>query len=100
VLAAVGITPEEAAPIAFFKGRGCRACHGRGYLGRHGVFEVMALDEALKLLVMRGASEQDLEQEARRRGMRRLRESALEAVRGGITTPEEMGRVVLTKQVC
>ena len=49
---------------------------------------------------MRGASEQELEQEARRRGMRGLRESAFEAVRAGITTPEEMGRVVLTKQAC
>ena len=48
---------------------------------------------------MRRASEAELEAAARRSGMQTLRESAMVAVRAGITTPEEMGRVVLTAEV-
>src|SRR5207248_2030440 len=93
VLQAVGISASEAREIRFKRGRGCRACHGRGYLGRLGVYEVLALDEELRLLIMRRAPEAELEAAARRRGMHSIRESAMVAVRAGITTPEEMGRV-------
>jgi type II secretory ATPase GspE/PulE/Tfp pilus assembly ATPase PilB-like protein len=99
VLEAVGISAAEERDIRFKRGRGCRACHGRGYLGRLGVYEVLALDEELRLLIMRRASEAELEAAARRNGMQTLRESAMVAVRAGITTPEEMGRVVLTAEV-
>jgi type II secretory ATPase GspE/PulE/Tfp pilus assembly ATPase PilB-like protein len=62
-----------------------------------GVYEVMAMTEELGRMVMRGASEADLQIAAEQNGMRSLRDAALVAVRNGITTPEEMGRVVLAK---
>jgi type IV pilus assembly protein PilB len=98
VLQAVRIGLEEARDIRFKCGRGCRACHGRGYAGRKGIYEVLVLDDTLKRLIMRGASEEELEAAALRNGMFTLRESAMVAVRAGITTPEEMGRVVLTRE--
>lgn len=98
VLSAVGISPDDARGIQFRKGIGCRTCRGRGYLGRVGVYEVMVMDDELRRLVMRNASEGELQQAAERRGMQSLRDCALAAVRAGITTPEEMGRVVLSAE--
>ena len=59
------------------------------------IYEIFSLDEEIRRMVMSGAPEMDLQMAGERRGMRSLRESALVAVRAGLTTPEEMGRVVL-----
>lgn len=96
VLRAVGIGPEEERTIEFRRGRGCRVCYNRGFLGRIGIFQVLLVDEELRRLIMRDASENELEMAAERRGMRSLQSCAIEAVRAGLTTPEEIGRVVRT----
>jgi type IV pilus assembly protein PilB len=98
VLDAIGIGPNEAREIRFKHGRGCRACHNRGYTGRMGVYEVLPIDEDIRRMIMRSASEDELQKCAEERGMRNLTDAAMVAVRAGITTPEEMGRVVLTKE--
>ena len=97
VLEAVGISASESAGIRFRRGRGCRMCYGRGYSGRMGIYEIMAIDNDLRRLIMRRATEQELQEAAERSGMRSLRDCALLAVKSGITTPEEMGRVVLAR---
>jgi type IV pilus assembly protein PilB len=97
VLEAIGLKNDPSAPRTFRRGRGCRACHGRGVLGRIGVFEVLVVDEDIRRLIMRQASEDELQACAEANGMMSLREAALHSVRNGVTTPEEMGRVVLTK---
>jgi type II secretory ATPase GspE/PulE/Tfp pilus assembly ATPase PilB-like protein len=99
LLRSIGVSPEEAFHMRFRKGRGCRACHHRGYLGRLGVFEVMLIDDELRRMIMARASEQEISQVAIKRGMRPLRDAVLEAARTGVTTPEEVGRVVLAKEV-
>jgi type IV pilus assembly protein PilB len=98
LLAAVGIGPGVADQMRFRKGLGCHACYGRGYRGRIGVFEVMTLDEDLRRLIMRNSPEAEIEAAAIRAGMRPFRESVLAAVQDGITTPEEMGRIVLASR--
>ena len=98
LLESVGISPQEAQTIRFRRGKGCRTCHRRGYLGRIAAYEVMTVDDELRRLIMRGASEVELQECAERNGMTSLRHAALEAVRAWITTPQEMGRVVLTKE--
>lgn len=97
VLASVGISDEDARGANFRRGVGCRTCHSRGYQGRVGLYEVMVMNEELRGMIMRGAPEADLERAAVRAGMMSLRDCALAAVRAGLTTPEEMGRVVLAK---
>jgi type II secretory ATPase GspE/PulE/Tfp pilus assembly ATPase PilB-like protein len=98
MLDAVGIEFDEARTIKFRRGRGCRACHGRGYLGRMGVYEVMTIDSELQRLIVRNAPESELEAAAVQGGMHTLRDAVMVAVRAGITTPEEMGRVVLARE--
>jgi len=97
VLQAIGISPEEAGGMNFRRGRGCRSCHGRGVSGRTGVFEVLIVDEVVRGLIMRGASEDEMQRTAQANGMMSLREAALNIVQAGVTPPEEMGRVVLTR---
>ncbi len=97
LLEAVGISPEEAAEMNFRRGRGCRICQGRGVSGRTAVFEILMVDEDMRSLILRQASEDELFRAARDRGMITLREAALRLVRTGVTTLEEMWRVVLTR---
>ncbi|MCX6361232.1 MAG: GspE/PulE family protein [Armatimonadetes bacterium] len=96
-LRALGIGAEELAGARVVRGVGCRACHGRGLSGRLGIYEVLIIDEEMRRLIISGAAEDEMETAAVERGMRPLREAALYNVRQGITTPEEMGRVVLAK---
>ena len=95
VLESVGITPREAREIQFKRGAGCRNCHGTGYMGRQGVFEVMVIGDELAHLIMSSAPEDELHRAAVRSGMITLRDCALRTVQAGLTTPGEMGRVVL-----
>jgi type IV pilus assembly protein PilB len=97
-LRAMGINLEQAAGIRFRRGRGCRSCHERGYAGRMGVYEVLPIDNAMRRLIMKGASEEEIQVVAEQAGMISLRDSAFKAVRAGLITPEEMARVALSRE--
>ena len=85
-----GVPPEEAGTFDVFEPGGCRNCNDRGYRGRLAVYEVMPFFDALKELVINGASAAELKQEAIRQGMVTLRMSALGKLKAGITTLEEV----------
>jgi general secretion pathway protein E len=72
---------------------GCNACHGTGYVGRTGIYELLVLDEEAKRLVHEAAAEQKLRAHAAAGGMRPLREDGLRWVRDGVTALEEVLRV-------
>ncbi len=76
----------------FAYGKGCRACNGTGYKGRAAIFEMIVVTESLRTLILEGASSDTVHDQARREGMRTLRESGLLAVFDGITTVEEVIR--------
>ncbi len=76
------------------RGRGCDKCSG-GYRGRRALFEIMAMDDDLRELVMQNASTSVLAAESRKRGMRTLRESGMLALYEGQTTIEEVLRETL-----
>jgi type IV pilus assembly protein PilB len=88
----VGFTPAEAAALRPQRGRGCDRCGGSGYKGRVGVFEVMEVSDSLRDLIGRGAPTTELRRQAVADGMRPLRQSALQKVRDGITTLDEVAR--------
>ena len=90
----IGVDPAEVSMgFPTFKGQGCPACNQTGYRGRIALYEVMVLHEALKELILRGASAADLKREAVKAGMSTLRMSAIKKVREGMTTIEETVRV-------
>ena len=98
VLTALGIDPDERSTFRFRRGRGWRACLGRGYQGRKGVFEVLEVTDAFRDAILKGASAEALQEIALASGMRPLYRSVREALRTGETTTEEMGRTVLAKE--
>jgi general secretion pathway protein E len=76
-----------------WRAEGCPACHGEGYRGREGLYEVVAVDEAFQKLIHDGASEAQLEAMARKAGPS-LMDDGVAKVREGLTTVEEVARVV------
>jgi general secretion pathway protein E len=86
------MTPEGE-HIEFFRGRGCEACFGTGFKGRVGIFELMELNEELRAIIMRNEDASKITVQARRNGMRNLREDGWLKIRRGVTTPEEVTRV-------
>jgi type IV pilus assembly protein PilB len=89
---------EEHGTARFKRGRGCRHCGGAGYRGRTAVHEVLRMTETLRAEVLRRRSTEELDTLAVREGMRSLRSSAVQKVLMGITTPEEVARVVCAEE--
>ena len=92
VLTELGLEASDLHGKRFAYGQGCRQCNNTGYKGRTGIYEMIVMSEALREMVMNGASSDALRDQARREGMRTLRESGLLAVFDGITTVEEVIR--------
>ncbi|MCX8007363.1 MAG: ATPase, T2SS/T4P/T4SS family [Coriobacteriia bacterium] len=93
---AAGFTPEEVeAGLKLYKAVGCDQCSGTGYRGRIGLFEVMEMNEEIQRLFLREAPAEQLRSAALEMGMRTLRRDALDKVKAGITTLEEVARVVV-----
>jgi type IV pilus assembly protein PilB len=90
----LGVDPAEVG-TAFLPrhGKGCANCNETGYRGRLAIYEIMVMHEAIKELVLRGASAVEMKREAVKLGMSTLRMSALQKVRDGLTTIEETVRV-------
>ena len=80
-------------PDKVWKGVGCEACRGTGFHGRVGVFELLTLDDDVRRLMFEGASEADLTKAARAGGLVTIRDQALDCVRAGTTTLEEVVRI-------
>src|SRR5262249_26980396 len=74
--------------------RGCPACRGTGFAGRTGVFEILIVTPPIQKLLEAKASESAIRALAQQEGMLLLRQDALTRIEGGITTPEEVARVV------
>jgi len=89
----LGVSPEDAKSMRLYKGVGCRTCNNTGYKGRIALYEVMVMGDALKDLVLQGASAAELKAEAIRLSMRTLRMSGINKLAEGVTTMEEVLRV-------
>ena len=84
--------------LTFFRGEGCSSCGGSGYRGRTGIYEILPFGREIRETVTANASEEDVRRLAVARGMSTLGQAALEKVREGITTLEEIYRVVGTDE--
>jgi type II secretory ATPase GspE/PulE/Tfp pilus assembly ATPase PilB-like protein len=73
---------------------GCTECDNSGYKGRVGIYELLMLDEQIRSAIRSGARDEEIRNLARSGGMRLMQEDALEKVKQGITTMEEVLRVV------
>jgi len=90
----LGLDPAEHSGLKLYRGRGCDSCRMTGYRGRLGVFELMMMNDRLRSLILDGASSDQLRAAAHEGGMRLLREDGVQKVLEGVTTVEELLRVV------
>ncbi|WP_437301485.1 type IV-A pilus assembly ATPase PilB [Sorangium sp. So ce426] len=95
VLLDFGFTEQQVARAELVRGAGCKTCNGSGYKGRVALYEVMRFTDALKEMVLQGASTAELKAAAIKGGMLTLRMSGIEKVLAGVTTTEEVGRVTM-----
>ncbi len=83
-------------PVTLFRGKGCDICRGKGYKGRMGIYELLRMNVEISELVVRRAPLNDIKDAARANGMKEMKEDGLQKVLDGITTPDEVMRVVFT----
>jgi type IV pilus assembly protein PilB len=94
VLRSLNIAEADAAAIPFYKSVGCDQCNHTGFRGRIGIYEVMKVTDKLRRLITIKSTEDQLREAAVAGGMITLGEDGLAKVKSGITTPEELLRVV------
>lgn len=80
----------------FYRGEGCADCFNTGYRGRIGVFEILEITPEIRLLISQQAGRPAIEQElaSAHSEFKTLRENAIQLVEEGITTAEEVQRVI------
>jgi type IV pilus assembly protein PilB len=89
-----GFDPAKHAQGQFFRAMGCTACSNTGYRGRFGLYEVMPMTEEIERLTVERASSNAIREVAIEQGMRTLRDDGLEKAAAGLTSIEEIARVV------
>ncbi|MBD3330433.1 hypothetical protein GF354_02780 [Candidatus Peregrinibacteria bacterium] len=77
-----------------YSGKGCKICKDTGYDGRIGVFEILELTEDIRALIISKASSEKIKKEAIKNGMTTMLDDAMEKALNGVTTIEEIIRVV------
>jgi general secretion pathway protein E len=76
-----------------FRASGCEQCGHTGYLGRTGIYELLAVDEEMRMLIHQGANDTDIRRVAERGGMITMRNDAQRWIDAGVTSQEEALRV-------
>jgi len=93
LLAASGLSAEAARSFRFRVGRGCGQCRGSGYRGRKAIAEYLVMNDELRELIVSRESIRGLKAAAAKNGTRLLRDAALELVKDGEATLQEINRV-------
>ncbi|MHA2609763.1 MAG: GspE/PulE family protein [bacterium JZ-2024 1] len=85
---------EASDSLLLYQKTGCKFCNGMGYKGRTAIFEIMVMSPTLREMTLAGASHLELKRQAIKEGMRTLYISGIRKALEGITTLEEVFRVV------
>jgi type IV pilus assembly protein PilB len=93
-LRALNINEGDAARHAFYRAVGCEECNSTGYKGRIAIYEVMRVNDKIRRLIAQNAGEDLVREAAVSSGMLTLGEDGLAKVKAGVTTAEELLRVV------
>ncbi len=88
-----GYMPKEG-KLRIYKGKGCPACLETGYLGRVGIFEVLEVEDDIREAITARRDSGVIKQLAVKKGMRTMFEDGLDKVKQGVTTLEEVFRVI------
>ncbi len=78
----------------FYKGAGCDKCGQKGYSGRIGIYEILHITEEIRALITKHATSDEIQELAHEQGMETMLQDGLNKVASGLTTIEEVIRVV------
>jgi len=93
-LRAMSISEADAATLTFCRAVGCEHCNHTGYRGRVGIYEIMVVTDDLRRTIAQHGAEARVREAALAAGMISLGEDGLMKVKAGVTTPQELLRVV------
>jgi type II secretory ATPase GspE/PulE/Tfp pilus assembly ATPase PilB-like protein len=93
-LRALNIGDGQAAQFVFYRAVGCEACRHTGYRGRIALYELMRVNDKVRRLIAQRAGDEMVREAAVSSGMITLGEDGLAKVKAGITTAEELLRVI------
>jgi type IV pilus assembly protein PilB len=79
----------------FYQGQGCDECHGSGFRGRVGIYEVLEVSDEIKALISKRVSGDQILAQAKAEGMVLMMQDGLNKVSSGMTTIQEVFRAVL-----
>src|SRR2546428_11994015 len=88
------ITPETLSNVQFYAGKGCKECGKTGYLGRIAIMEILDPTARMREMISAEASEQELRLAALTAKMTTLGEDSLNKAKAGLTTLDEILRVI------
>ena len=91
------VSPEVLGPLdggVFYRKKGCPRCNHTGYRGRVGIFQFLRMTEEIAALAVQHASRDEIARAAANAGMRSLWDDGLEKVSAGLTSMEELARVL------
>lgn len=96
VMLKIGLIKDPSEEVRIYKAHegGCEYCNYTGYKGRTAVHELLEVDDELKTLIVRGATHDQIREKAIQKGMRTLYQNGLMKVKRGITSIEEVNRVL------
>lgn len=78
----------------FYRGKGCPECHMKGYKGRIGIYEILEVNDTIRGLILRRVAAEEIAEAGVANGMTRLIRDGIDKASGGLTTVEEVLRVV------
>jgi type IV pilus assembly protein PilB len=81
--------------VVLYRAKGCSRCNNTGYKGRLGLYEVMVVSEAIRRLTVERKSADEIGRVAAAEGMKSLREDGIDKVLQGLTSVEEIARVIV-----
>ncbi len=96
-LVRIGVISSPEEEVVIFKARegGCDYCNGSGYKGRTAVHEILEIDDEIREMIIKGKTSDDIRLIAVKKGMRTLYGSGMLRVKKGITSIEEVNRVLM-----
>jgi type IV pilus assembly protein PilB len=97
VLENLGFQIDES--VTFYKGEGCNRCSNTGYKGRMAISEILPISPEIQKMILKRASSKEISAQAKREGMKTLLDDAMTKAAEGLTTLEEVVRVVSTLEV-
>ena len=88
------VAKKKAKRTELYRGTGCESCGNTGHQGRKSIYEILCVSQEIRRMISGRSSDMDIRQQAIAEGMKTLRESIVGEILSGVTTIEELTRII------